>query len=126
MTPSQSFSWRARLKSFQYASLGFRYFIVSEHNVRFHACFTLLMVIASCILKPSKIEMLLLIIVTTFVWVAEIINTCIEKTLDFISTQKHPQIMIIKDLAAASVLLASVLALIVGGYIFLPKLLQYV
>ena len=56
------------------------------------------------------------------VWTAEIFNTAIEKTMDFISREKHPQIKLVKDLAAAAVLITAVSAIIVGAIIFIPKL----
>jgi len=55
--------------------------------------------------------------------VAEMINTAIEKTIDFISVEKHPQIKLIKDIAAGAVLIASLAAVVVGLFIFIPKLL---
>jgi diacylglycerol kinase len=58
------------------------------------------------------------------VWVAEIFNTAIEKTMDFISRERHPQIKLIKDLAAAAVLVTAFSALITGAIIFIPKLLK--
>jgi diacylglycerol kinase len=125
MNSVTAFSWRARLKSFQYAGAGIRHFFQTEHNARLHAFFTLLMIAASCLLHPSKMELLVLAMVTIVVWIAEMLNTCIEKTLDLISAEKHPQIKIIKDMAAASVLLASMLALFAGAYIFIPKILNH-
>jgi diacylglycerol kinase (ATP) len=57
-----------------------------------------------------------------FVWIAEMLNTAIEKSMDFISTQKHPQIKLIKDISAGAVLIATIAAVIVGCIIFIPKL----
>ena len=62
----------------------------------------------------------------TLVWMAEIINTAIEKSMDFISKEKHPQIALVKDLAAAAVLISAVAAFAIGIIIFLPKLINYV
>ena len=42
--------------------------------------------------------------------------------MDFISCQKHPEIKIIKDLAAGGVLVSAITALITGAIIFIPKL----
>ena len=57
------------------------------------------------------------------VWMAELFNSAIEKAMDFISTEKHPQIKLVKDLAAAAVLITALAAVIVGGIIFIPKFL---
>ena len=58
-----------------------------------------------------------------FVWITEMINTAIEKAMDFITLEKHSQIKLIKDLAAGAVLVASITALITGSIIFVPKLI---
>jgi diacylglycerol kinase len=42
--------------------------------------------------------------------------------MDFISKEKHPQIKLVKDLAAAAVLITALSAVTVGAIIFLPKL----
>jgi len=70
----------------------------------------------------SHNEIISLIIVTGFVWVAEIFNTAIEKIMDFIAPGYHPEVKRIKDLAAAAVLVAAFIALVTGALIFIPKL----
>jgi len=42
--------------------------------------------------------------------------------MDFISKEKHPQIKLVKDLAAAAVLITAISAVIVGAIIFIPKI----
>ena len=49
-------------------------------------------------------------------------NTCIEKAMNFISMEEHPEIRFIKDVAAGAVLIASATALIIGLLIFIPKI----
>jgi diacylglycerol kinase (ATP) len=77
----------------------------------------------SLVFKVSRHEGLMITIAVGFVWIAEMFNTCIEKTMDFISTEKHPEIKSIKDIAAGAVLIASVTAFIIGLTIFIPKIL---
>jgi diacylglycerol kinase len=43
--------------------------------------------------------------------------------LDFITPDFYPEIGFIKDLAAGAVLVASITALVIGGFIFIPKIL---
>lgn len=117
------FSWRARLKSFTYAGDGLRALFRTEHNAWIHLVLTIAAIIMGFALHISRGEWLALLITFALVWMAEIFNTCIEKIMDFISTEQHPQIKIIKDLAAAAVLLSALVALLVGVFIFIPKLL---
>jgi diacylglycerol kinase (ATP) len=70
----------------------------------------------------SFYEIIVLIVVTGFVWVAEIFNTAIERIMDFISTEKNADIKFIKDLAAFGVLISAITAMVAGAIIFIPKL----
>ena len=120
------FSWKARGASFSYAFQGIIAFFRSEHNAWIHGGLTASALLLSIFLSISKTEFILLILSMTLVWMAEIINTAIEKSMDFISKEKHPQIALVKDLAAAAVLISAVAAFAIGTIIFLPKLINYV
>lgn len=122
----KQFSWAARGSSFRFAFAGLRSFFCTEHNAWIHAFASLVVFVMSCVLPISNTELILLVLSMTLVWLAEIINTAIEKTMDFISLEKHPQIKLVKDLAAAAVLIAAVAAFVIGTIIFLPKLIHYV
>ncbi len=117
------FSWRARLNSFRYAGQGLRALMRTEHNAWIHLVLTILALVLSIVLKISRGEALALVIVIALVWMAELFNTAMEKIMDFISKEHHPHIQVIKDMAAAAVLIAAVAAVVVGCLIFIPKLL---
>jgi diacylglycerol kinase len=122
----KQFSWKDRGKSFAFAWSGIKAVLRTEHNSWIHLCLTVAAVALGFILKISSGEFLALIISMTIVWMAEIFNTALEKAMDFISTEKHPQIKLVKDLAAAAVLVSAVSALLVGSIIFIPKILKLV
>ena len=117
------FSWNARAKSFGYAWSGIKSLLRTEHNSRIHLAFTIIVVVLGIVLKISRFEFITLFIVMALVWICEIFNTCVEKTMDFISLEQHPQIKLVKDLAAAAVLIMAITAVIVGCFIFIPKLI---
>ena len=117
-----NFSLANRFKSFTYAWSGIKELLRTEHNTWVHLFVTIIIVIMGLIFKLAIGEWAASIICMTMVWIAEIFNTCIEKLLDFISTDRHPQIKNIKDMAAAAVLIASWAAVIVGAIIFIPKI----
>ena len=117
------FSWKARLKSFVYAWEGILSFFRWEHNARIHLVITSLVLVLSVTLELNKWEAIAVVFSIAFVWVTEMLNTVIEKTIDFVSIEKHPQIKLIKDIAAGAVLIASFAAAIVGLIIFTPKLI---
>jgi diacylglycerol kinase (ATP) len=119
----EKFSFRSRIKSFYYAIAGIRQFIRREHNARVHLVLTVGVVIAARILSVSRTEVAGLAIVVGLVWVTEMLNTCLERMADLIMPEEHPEIKFIKDLAAGAVLVAALTAVIVGLFIFIPKIL---
>ena len=56
------------------------------------------------------------------VWFSEIINSCIERCVDYISLEHNEQAKHIKDMAAGAVFIVSFLAACIGLYVFIPKL----
>ncbi|HVF80930.1 MAG TPA: diacylglycerol kinase family protein [Flavisolibacter sp.] len=118
------FLWKERGNSFIYAWQGIKALFRTEHNAWIHAGVTAVVIIAAAILEVSRIEAVILVLTIAFVFVTEILNTAIEKLADFVSLEKHPQIGLVKDLAAAAVLLAAIAAIVIGALIFLPKLFK--
>jgi diacylglycerol kinase len=119
-----SFSVKARLKSFRYAFEGLNTFFSTQHNAIIHLIMTMVAFTMAIFLNISKGEAVAIIIVTGFVWAAELFNTAIEKMADLVSEDFHPAIKFIKDVSAAAVLVSAVIALLTGAIIFLPKFLS--
>jgi diacylglycerol kinase (ATP) len=116
------FSLRSRLNSFDFAFSGLFTFFRQEPNARIHLVATLIVFFAAVYYKLSTDEIFALVIVSGFVWMAEIFNTAVERIMDFISTEKNSNIKFIKDLAACGVLLSAITAMITGAIVFIPKL----
>ncbi|MEO6610950.1 MAG: diacylglycerol kinase family protein [Chitinophagaceae bacterium] len=121
MKKNEKFSLRARLRSFTYALNGIADFLKQEHNALIHLLATAVVIALAFIFPLSGTEIILLAIVIGLVWITELVNTAIEKIVDFISVERKPEIKFIKDLAAAAVLLAAVVAVVTGCIIFIPK-----
>lgn len=119
----KKFLWKDRGNSFVYAWSGLRALLRNEHNSRIHLVMTVAAIAACIILKVSTMEAGIITIAMGLVWITEIINTAIEKTMDLISKELHPQIKLVKDLAAAAVLLSAVTAVIAGCLVFIPKII---
>lgn len=110
------------IDSFLNALNGIRYAIISERNLKFHLFFSLIVMFFSFIYRISIIEILIIMILIFLVIVFEIVNTIIEKIMDFVSDKYDDRIKVIKDMSAGAVLLSAVLAVIVGLIIFIPKI----
>lgn len=121
----KTFSTRSRWNSFGFAFKGILKFFQQEPNARIHLVATLIVFAASIFFDVSNVEMIVLIIVTGFVWAAEIFNTVVEKIMDFISTERNSKIELIKDMAAGAVLVAAITAFVTGAIVFIPKLFLY-
>ena len=122
MKNNQSFSLKTRTKSIKYALDGVLNFFREEHNARIHLVATIIVVFLAIGLSVSIGEAIALTLAVGFVWVAEIFNTAIEKMMDFISTENDNRIKVIKDLAAAAVLVSAIIAIVTGCFVFIPKL----
>jgi diacylglycerol kinase (ATP) len=120
---SDEFSIRARVKSFGFAFEGIASFFQREHNAWLHGLATVAVFVLAAWLGVSKTELLALVFAIGFVWVTEMLNTCIERIMDFISVEQHPEVKFIKDLAAGAVLTAALTAIATGAIVFIPKLL---
>jgi diacylglycerol kinase (ATP) len=119
---TEKFSIRKRAYSFTYAAEGIMRFLRSEHNAWVHLAATIMVIVLVVLYRVTTIEAVLLVFSIGFVWAAEIFNTCIERIMDFISTERHPQIQLIKDMSAGAVLVAAITALIIGLIVFVPKI----
>jgi len=122
MKSQDGFSIRARVKSFRFAMEGIAGFFKREHNAWLHFIATIAVFTLAALVGVTKNELLALVFAIGFVWVAEMFNTCIERVMDFVSSQRHSEIKFIKDLAAGAVLTAAITALAVGAVVFIPKL----
>jgi diacylglycerol kinase (ATP) len=122
MKKNQTFSMRARGRSFKYAFDGIIAFFQKEHNARIHFISTLLVFSAAFFAKVSRAEFAALFLSVGFVWSAEIFNTAIESLSDHISPQKDRRVKFIKDVSAAAVLIAAVSAVATSMVIFLPRM----
>lgn len=117
-------SLKYQLKSFGWALSGLSEFFKNEFKATVHLFSTLIVIVFGVVLKLSHIEWCIIIIVSGFVFVTEVLNTAIEAVSDKIP-DKYDQIRgLTKDIAAGAVLISSVVALITGAIIFLPKLLS--
>lgn len=70
------------------------------------------------------IELVALCVTITVVFMAEIFNTAIELMIDMFTDKYHTLIKLVKDIAAAVVLLASLNAVAVGYILFAKKIFK--
>ena len=118
-------------KSFQFAGKGFRNLLIAERNIKIHLAITALVIAVGLILKINSQEWVMLLLIIGLVLCTEIINTAIEKMLDYLypkdrRTPEQDRIVgVVKDTLAGAVLVAAVISILIGLLIFLPYLVRY-
>ena len=123
---NEHFSIKKRIKSFSYAFAGLKVLFKEEHNSWIHAVAAVCAITTGFLLDISAIEWIAIIIVIGMVISAEIVNSSLERTADFIKAERDDRKRDIKDLGAAAVLVCAITAAIVGIIIFLPKLIALI
>jgi len=111
-----------RLLSFKYAFKGTAYFLKTQPNGRIHLVLAVIVVVLGIITAISVTEWIMLIFAIGLVISMELLNTSIESLTDLLSPEIHPKAGLVKDLAAAAVLVSAIAAAIIGSIIFIPKI----
>jgi len=111
-----------RSVGFRYAFSGLKIVIKEEHNARIHLFTACCVLIAGAIFRISTGEWIAVVFCIGLVFALELINSAIENTADFITTERNETIKKIKDLSAGAVLVAAIASAIIGLIIFLPKI----
>jgi len=122
----EKFSLTKRLKSFTYAFNGLRILIKEEHNSWLHIVAMIIAILLGFALHISSSEWIGIILSIGLVISLELINSAIENLADFGTTELNDLIKKTKDLAAAGVFWSALTAVIIGGIVFLPKLLNLI
>lgn len=74
----------------------------------------------------NRFEWAILWLAMGLIFVSEALNTALERALDTLHPEKHEGVGRSKDMAAGATLIASTVALIVGAYILLPRILSII
>ena len=96
----------------------------TEPNLRLHVYFGTWIVVFGAWLRLSSSEWLWITFAIGLVIFAELMNTAIEQTVDLVvGLRPDPMARQVKDVAAGCVLVASLIAAIIGCLTFLPHVL---
>lgn len=112
---------RKIMKSFLFAFNGLVYAFKTQLNFKIHCFFAIVAVFLGWYVNLNTPEWLWIGLAIALVLVLELLNTAIEVLVDLVSPERNDKAGAIKDLAAAAVVVASLLALVIGLFIFVPK-----
>ena len=111
--------------TFKNARKGMRIVLKSEVNIRVHFCIAMIVVAIAFILDFSVEKMCLLVLTIGLVIISEMVNSAIEFALDAVFHNKYSKLVgMAKDISAGAVMLASVLAVVIGVLLFGSQILN--
>ncbi|MBP9751560.1 MAG: diacylglycerol kinase family protein [Candidatus Moranbacteria bacterium] len=113
---------RTFIGSLRHAVRGVRYAFFRERNFQIELALAVLAVALSFALPLSSAERAAIFLVIALVLPMELLNTACERVMDMLKPGLHPYAKAVKDLSAGAVLIASLLAALVGAAIFLPHI----
>ena len=113
---------KERTRGFAYALSGLALAWREEAHFRIEVVCGALVLALGVFLELSPFEFAIIVLTIAVVLTSEALNTALEELCDKFQPTHDPHIKKIKDLAAAAVLLASIGALAVGAFIFIPHL----
>lgn len=109
-------------KAFVHAGSGIAWFFTHDRNGKIHLVAAALVTILGYQFHLVIAEWEVLLLCFALVISMEMVNHAIEKLADAAHPEQHPLIKTAKDVAAAAVLWSTLMAVIIGVLIFLPKL----
>jgi len=96
--------------------------LAAEPAFKYMLAIALLVILAMLYFPTSRTEKAVLLVMIFSVLGLELINSVMERFLDFLQPDHDPRVKIIKDLLAAFVLLVSSGAAVIGILVFWPYL----
>jgi len=109
--------------AFSNAFNGLWYFFLHERNGKVQCIAAVCAIGCGWLLAISAAQWTCILLCIGAVLSLEMMNSALEKLCDVVQEDYHPAIKIVKDVAAGAVLWASVVSIIISGFIFLPKII---
>lgn len=106
------------IDSFRSAFRGLFLLLKTERNFQIHMCALIVVVTAGFYFDISRGEWAVLLVMSSVVFGLEGLNSALEKLCDEVTLERKESIRNIKDIAAGAVLIAALIAVIVGGLVF--------
>ena len=101
----------ARLR---FALAGLVFGLRSENSLKFHFIVLVAVLAVLVYVRPDPLWWAIVLLASALVITAELVNTALEHLVDHVHPAIHPTIKIVKDCAAAAVLVASLGALVIA------------
>jgi diacylglycerol kinase len=111
------------IKSISFAINGLKICFQTQTNFKIELFIAAITILLSINFHISFMEWLFVSICIMGVLTLELLNTAIETLCNMVTKNFHPGIKMVKDVSAAAVLVVSVASLVIGLFIFIPKII---
>ncbi len=118
------FKTRELFESFKFALRGCIYLFFCHRNMRIIFLVGVATFLLGIYFHLKGIELMILCLTISLVFIAEIFNTAMELIIDMFIDKYHPKIKIIKDIAAAVVIIAALNSLAIGYVLFVRRIIN--
>lgn len=122
-------TWRKSktfLESLGHAWNGILHAFKRNLNIQRQAVVAVIVISLSLLLKLPLLQLEIVLLVCTLVLGLEMINSALETLADVLHPAFHKAVGLAKDISSGAVLLASILAVIIGALLLLQPLLKLV
>ncbi|MBI4653089.1 diacylglycerol kinase [Candidatus Kuenenbacteria bacterium] len=119
------FYFKKFLKSFKHSFRGLKNALIWEQNLKIQLAISFMVIFLMFYFPTRNLEKVALILIITAVLILELINTIFERLSDILKPRIHDYVKDIKDIMAATVLVASICALIIGILILGPYISNF-
>lgn len=123
---AKEYGYRRYINSWKNSFEGYKYAYTHEQSLLLHIFFSVVAIVCGIVFNITGTQWILLFLVMVVILVAELLNTAIEATVDLITEDFHPLAKVAKDCASASVTTATLLAITVGVYVFIPQIIELI
>ncbi|MDA0588447.1 MAG: diacylglycerol kinase family protein [Planctomycetota bacterium] len=112
----------ARVASLGIACRGLLEIVRTEVHFQIDLLAMLLVVGLGVFFQIERMEWLAVSLTVGLVLVCEAFNTVIERLVDLVHPERHPDAGRVKDMAAGAALVAALCSLVVAGFVFGPRI----
>ena len=107
----------------EFALNGLKEAFIRERNFRIHLFIAFIVICFSIYFRLTALEWMIVLMMIHIVLIAELVNSLIERIIDYVKPEIHKEAKIIKDISAAIVLIAAITSIIIGLIIFIPRVM---
>ena len=111
-------------KSFHYAHRGLERVIKEEQNFALELSIAIVIIILAILSKFKAVEWAVLVLTISLVLLTEIFNSAVERVSDLLKPRLDIYVKEIKDIMAGAVFLVASTAVVVGVFLFGPRVIK--